>query len=130
MRFIALLITFATLTACGTTRDVGGGGIHGEVMVLKDAPAMELSMWDGAVLFDMRDFDDFVLGHVEGARRVSLEDLRAGRGLPDDTEVPVIFMGADAFDTTPDIAADIALRAGFEDIQIYQGGWADYQRRR
>ncbi|MHC4839602.1 MAG: rhodanese-like domain-containing protein [Planctomycetota bacterium] len=130
MRFIALITIVAALSACSATRDIGGGGIQGEVTVLKDAPAMELSMWDGAVLFDVRDFDEFVLGHVEGARRASLEDLRAGRGLPDDKEVPVIFMGADAFDTTPDTAADIALRAGYEDIQIYSGGWADYQRRR
>lgn len=130
MRAIALIILLFALAACSTTRDIGGGGVSGEVMVLKDAPAMELSMWDGAVLFDVRDFNEFVIGHVESARRVSLEDLRDGRGLPDDKEAPIIFMGQDAFDSTPDIAADIALRAGYENIQIYQGGWSDYERRR
>lgn len=130
MRAIALTIIFLAMTACSTTRDIGGGGIQGEVMVLKDAPAMELSVWDGAVLFDVREFDAFVLGHVEGARRVSIEDLRDGRGLPADKEAPVIFMGADAFDSSPSIAAGIAQQAGYENIQIYQGGWADYERRR
>ena len=130
MRAIALTIIFLALTACSTTRDIGGGGISGEVMVLKDAPAMELSVWDGAVLFDVREFDAFVLGHVEGARRVSIEDLRDGRGLPTDKEAPIIFMGTDAFDSNPGIAADIALQAGYENIQIYQGGWTDYERRR
>ncbi len=119
---VALLL----LTACsGKVRhDFGGGGrAEADVLVLRDAPAVELSIWEGAILFDLRDYDQWAQGHVQGARHSTLEDLDRGRGLPQDKQAPLLFMGDSPMDKRPEQAADIALKLGHSNVQIFPGGW-------
>lgn len=119
---VALLL----LTACsGKVRhDFGGGGrAEADVLVLRDAPAVELSIWEGAILFDLRDYDQWAQGHVQGARHSNLEDLDRGRGLPQDKQAPLLFMGDSPMDKRPEQAADIALKHGYSNVQIFPGGW-------
>lgn len=119
---VALLL----LTACsGKVRhDFGGGGrAEADVLVLRDAPAVELSIWEGAILFDLRDYDQWAQGHVQGARHSTLEDLDRGRGLPQDKQAPLLFMGDSPMDKRPEQAADIALKLGYSNVQIFPGGW-------
>lgn len=119
---VALLL----LTACSgkVRRDFGGGGrAEADVLVLRDAPAVELSIWEGAILFDLRDYDQWAQGHVQGARHSTLEDLDRGRGLPQDKQAPLLFMGDSPMDKRPEQAADIALKLGYSNVQIFPGGW-------
>jgi len=126
-RFAAFVaITLLLLTACsGKVRhDFGGGGrAEADVLVLRDAPAVELSIWEGAILFDLRDYDQWAQGHVQGARHSTLEDLDRGRGLPQDKQAPLLFMGDSPMDKRPEQAADIALKLGYSNVQIFPGGW-------
>ncbi|MCB9933522.1 MAG: rhodanese-like domain-containing protein [Planctomycetes bacterium] len=121
----ALLALLLALAACsGKVRhDFGGGGSDAEVLILRDSPAVELSIWEGAIVFDLREYDQWAQGHVQGARHSSLEDLDRGRGLPQDREAPLLFMGEGPMDTRPEQAADIALKRGHSNVQIFPGGW-------
>lgn len=125
IRFTVSLLVVLSVAACGgkVRHDFGGGGSEADVQILRDPPAVELSIWDGAVVFDLRDYDQWTQGHVSGARHITLEDLERGRGLPDDKEAPVLFMGDGPMDTRPERAADIAIKAGHSDVQLFPGGW-------
>lgn len=92
-------------------------------MILRDRPAVELSIWEGAIVYDLRGYDAWAQGHIPGARRVTVGDLRDGRGLPDDREAPVLFMGEGVLDRRPDDAAHAALELGYTNVQLFPGGW-------
>ncbi|MCA8914136.1 MAG: rhodanese-like domain-containing protein [Planctomycetes bacterium] len=125
IRFIACLLVVISFAACsGKVRhDFGGGGSDADVQILRDCPAVELSIWDGAVVFDLRDYDQWTQGHISGARQITLQDLERGRGLPDDKDAPVLFMADGPMDTRAEQAADIALKRGHNDVQLFPGGW-------
>lgn len=125
LRLTLLLAMLLALGACSgkIRRDFSAGGVEADVMILRDPPAVELSIWEGAIVYDLRDYDSWAQGHIPGARRVTVEDLRKGRGLPGDTEVPVLFMGDGPMDTRPETAARIALDKGYTDVQLFPGGW-------
>lgn len=113
------------LAACGgrVRRDFSAGGVETDVMILQDRPAVELSIWEGAIVYDLRDYEAWAQGHIPGARRVTIEDLRKGRGLPDDREAPVLFMGEGLLDNRPELAAQTVLEQGYTDVQLFPGGW-------
>lgn len=128
-RSVILIACLAALLAgcSGRVRqDFGGGGSDAPVMILRDRPAVELSIWEGAVVFDLRGYDEWSQGHVPGARRVTVEDLERGRALPEDLDAPVLFMGEGLLDTRPEQAADIALARGHSNVQVYPGGWRQW----
>jgi len=129
-RWLLLLVipVLALVSACsGNTRtDFGGGGSDTPVLILRDRPAVELSIWEGAVVFDLRSYEAWSQGHIPGARRVTIEDLERGRGLPEDKQAPVLFMGEGPLDARPEQAADIALRSGHDNVQIFPGGWRQW----
>ncbi|MCG3184046.1 MAG: hypothetical protein ICCCNLDF_02158 [Planctomycetes bacterium] len=122
--FVAITLLLLLSACSGKVRhDFGGGGAEADVLVLRDAPAVELSIWEGAILFDLRDYDQWAQGHVQGARHSNLEDLDRGRGLPQDKQAPLLFMGDSPMDKRPEQAADIALKHGYSNVQIFPGGW-------
>lgn len=126
IRFIVCLTAVLAIAACsGKVRNDfgGGGGSEAQVQIVRDCPGVELSIWDGAILFDLRDYDQWTQGHITGARITSLEDLERGRGLPEDKNAPVLFMGEGPLDTRPERAAEIAVKLGYSDVQLFPGGW-------
>lgn len=116
------------LAACGgkVRQDFGGGGSDAPVMILRDPPAVELSIWEGAIVYDLRSYEQWTQGHISGARRVSIEDLKNGRALPEDLTAPLLFMGEGPLDLSPEQAADIALARGYSNVQIFPGGWRQW----
>lgn len=132
-RAVLILLCLATLALCACggryRRDFGGGegvsraSAEARVMVLDDVGSVEISIWEGAITFDLRDYQDWVQGHIPGARLVKLEDLHQGRALPDDKDAPLLFMGDNALDQRPEQAASIALERGFTNVQYFRGGW-------
>ena len=135
IRVTTLLVLAFAIGACGSNirrdfgadqTELGGGGTGAQAMILRDRPAVELSIWEGAVVFDLRDYSEWAQGHVTGARLTSVEDIQRGRGLPNDKEAPVLFMGDGPMDSRPEMAAYEAIARGHTDVQIYPGGWRDW----
>lgn len=135
IRVTIMLLLSCALVACGSNvrRDfgddqtaLGGGAANAEAMILRDRPAVELSIWEGAVVFDLRDYSDWAQGHINGARMTSVEDIKRGRGLPEDKNAPVLFMGEGPMDMRPEMAAYEAIERGHTNVQIYPGGWRDW----
>ncbi len=124
-RLALLIAVLFTLAACSSKirRDFSAGGVESDVIILQDPPAVELSVWEGAIVYDLRDYDAWAQGHIPGARRVTVADLKEGRGLPDDKAAPVLFMGDGPLDRRPEIAAQSTLELGYTDVQIFPGGW-------
>lgn len=122
-RLLPLLLLFLAACSQGQRLDFGGGGTDAQVQMLQDRPSVELSLWEGAIPFDLRDYNDWVQGHIPGARTATLEDLRKGRGLPEDKNAPLLFLGDGPLDTRPEQAAEIALGLGFTNVQLFPGGW-------
>lgn len=127
IRYLLLVALLLALTACGgkIRRDFGGGGgnVDSTVMILQDRPAVELSIWEGAVVFDLRDYDAWSQGHITGARHVDVDDLRQGRALPHDLDAPVLFMADGPLDNRAELAADAAIKRGHTSVQLFPGGW-------
>ncbi|MBX3474953.1 MAG: rhodanese-like domain-containing protein [Planctomycetes bacterium] len=127
---IVLALVCLLLAACGGRfrRDFGGGeGVSrpadAKVLILDDVPSVELSIWEGAVTFDLRDYASWAQGHIPGARRLTLEELGHGLGLPDDKDAPILFMGEGPLDQRPEQAATTALERGHRNVQYFRGGW-------
>lgn len=126
IRLLILLLLVFALAACGSRvrRDFGGGGSgDASVMILRDAKAVELSLWEGAIVFDLRDYEAWIQGHIQGARLSSVQDIRDGRDLPQDLDAPVLFMGDGPQDIRPELAAEAALEKGYTNVQLFPGGW-------
>jgi len=131
LSLISILMLALCLMACSNRyrRDFGGGeavlpsGQPATALVLQDVASVELSLWDGAIPFDMRDYTAWAQGHIAGARRLTLEDLELERGLPQDKASPILFMGDGPLDQRPERAAEIALEKGHRNVQIFPGGW-------
>jgi rhodanese-related sulfurtransferase len=128
VRLGLLVVLLVTLSACGgkVRHDFGGGGSDAAVMILRDPPAVQLSIWEGAIVYDLRDYEQWSQGHIQGARRATIEDLERGRALPDDMQAPLLFMGEGPLDTRPEQAADIALKRGYGNVQVFPGGWRQW----
>ncbi|MBZ0135271.1 MAG: rhodanese-like domain-containing protein [Planctomycetes bacterium] len=128
VRITLLMVLAFALGACGSNirRDFGGGGSDAAAMILRDRPAVEISIWEGAVVFDLRDYTAWAQGHIPGARLTTVQDLRDGRGLPEDKEAPVLFMGEGPTDSRPEMAAYEAMERGYTNVQVYPGGWRNW----
>jgi len=127
---VVLALLALAVTACSNRyrRDFGGGeparpapGV--QAVVLNDVASVEMSLADGAIPFDLRSYGQWVQGHVPGARLISLEDVRSGRGLPDDRAVPLLFMGEGPLDLNPERAAQAAIDRGYFSVHLFPGGW-------
>lgn len=126
IRYMLIIAVLLGLTACGgkIRRDFGGGGkSEAQLLILQDRPAVELSIWEGAIVFDLRDYDAWSQGHIPGARHVDVADLKAGRALPEDLDAPVLFMADGPLDSRAELAADAAIKRGYTDVQLFPGGW-------
>lgn len=132
MRLHVLLMGLLVLALCACSnryrKDFGGGEAarpnpNVQAFVLNDVASVEMSLAEGAIPFDLRDYEAWVQGHVPGARLISLDDLRDERGLPQDRKVPVLFMGDNPLDSRPERAARMALDRGYENVQLFPGGW-------
>jgi rhodanese-related sulfurtransferase len=124
-RALLLVMMCALLVACGSNirRDWGGGGSNADVAILPDVPAVERAVWEGTVVYDLRHYDAWAQGHIPGARRLELDDLRRGRALPPDRHVPILFMGEGPLDLKPELAAEYAIEQGYSNVQLFPGGW-------
>lgn len=126
----ALAILALALCACSNRyrRDFGGGEAvrpaeNVRSVVLNDVAAVDAALAEGAIPFDLRDYNAWVQGHVPGARVLSVDDLADGRGLPQDRKAPVLFMGDGPMDKRPEQAAQIAVERGYESVYLFPGGW-------
>jgi rhodanese-related sulfurtransferase len=125
VRTIILSVMCLLLLACGNNirRDWGGGGSESDAVILEDVAAVEHAIWRGSVVYDLRHYDAWAQGHIPGARRLELDDLRRGRALPSDRNVPILFMGEGPLDLQPELAAEYAIDQGYSNVQIFPGGW-------
>lgn len=125
MRKLVPIVLLLLLAACGSRRggDVGGGGAISHVRVLARALDAQRELNTGAVAFDLRDYNHWAQGHLPGARSLTLDDLRAGRGLPDDLNAPLLFYGEGAMDSRAEDAAELAASRGYQRVLYFPGGW-------
>ena len=126
MRKYLPILLISLLAACGGSRregDFGGGGKITKVEVLSRALDAQRELNQGAIAFDLRDYNEWAQGHMPGARSVTLDDLKLGRGLPDDKDAPVMFYGEGALDQRAEDAAEIAISAGYRRVLYFPGGW-------
>lgn len=130
-RAIAMILVLVTLAGCGgkVRHDWGGGGNTAQVQVLNDRGAVELAVWDGAIVYDLRDYEEWMQGHITGARRVTLDDISRERALPADLDAPILFTGEGPLDTRPERAAELAIERGYTNVMLFPGGWREYTGR-
>jgi rhodanese-related sulfurtransferase len=126
LSLIVVLACVAAACSSNVRREYGGGGTGQQVMLLNDRPAVEISIWEGGQVFDLRDYDAWAQGHIPGAVRATVEDIARGRHLPVNRKTPLVFMGDGPLDTRPERAAQSALERGFSNVQLYAGGWRDW----
>ena len=85
--------------------------------------ATQLMNRSDALVIDLRSTDEFVKGHVLGARNVPLADLERRAGDLDKNKArPVIVYGADASRTGA--AIPMLRQAGFSDVRNLSGGYS------
>lgn len=125
MRRYLPLLTVLLLAACSSNvrRDWGGGGSDAPVEILRDPGAVRAAIWEGSIVYDLRDYNDWMQGHIPGARRITLDDIERDLALPTDLDAPLLFTGDGPLDTTPDRAAEMAIERGHTRVQIFSGGW-------
>ena len=84
--------------------------------------ATQLMNRSDALVIDLRSTDEFVKGHVLGARNVPLGDLeRRAPELDKNKAKPVIVYGADPNRAAP--ALPLLRKAGFSDVRNLAGGY-------
>lgn len=122
-----MALLMLALAGCGNRVrhdwDWGGGGSDAPVEILNDRGAVELAVWEGAILYDLRDYADWAQGSISGARRITLDDIERGKALPDDRGAPLLFMGDGPLDLRPERAAEMALGRGYTNVKLFPGGW-------
>ncbi len=121
-----LLMMCVVLLLAGCARNVRqgwGGGSDAEVELLHDPGAVKLAMWEGAIVYDLRDYTAWMQGHIPGARRITLDDIVRESALPPDRDVPILFTGDGPLDTRPERAAEMAIERGYSNVQLFPGGW-------
>ncbi|MCC7508736.1 MAG: rhodanese-like domain-containing protein [Planctomycetes bacterium] len=127
-RAIAIIFLLLLVAGCGgkVRQDWGGGGTDAQVVILNDRGAVELAIWEGAIVYDLRDYDAWAQGHITGARRITLDDITREKALPNDRNAPVLFTGEGPLDTRPERAAELALERGYTRVMLFPGGWRAY----
>jgi rhodanese-related sulfurtransferase len=87
----------------------------------------------GAALFvDSRPRDEYALGHVPGAKSLPLQEaaenpaLAAPAGLGVAADRPLVVYCNEGDCQTSILLTKILKQAGFADIKIFQGGWAEW----
>lgn len=75
-------------------------------------------------VLEKQDYDD---AHIKGSIHVSMADLDAFlKKIEHNKEVPIIFYCTNYYCTSSDLAAQKAIRKGFEQVFIYKGGIAEW----
>lgn len=80
---------------------------------------------EGALLLDVREPDEWVAGHIAGARLYPLPRLASDPQIDEALSRPIVAyckVGARA-----ERAAEILEACGYENVAIMQGGYADWQ---
>ncbi len=124
-----LMLCALGVLGCSNTHRVGyraGGEANAPAKVLESKRALEDAMHEGALVFDVRDYDDWANAHIDGARTASVADIAHGRALPDNRDAPLVFMGDGPLDLRPESAARIAAEKGYTRVSLYVGGWAQW----
>jgi rhodanese-related sulfurtransferase len=80
-------------------------------------------MHEGAIVYDLRDYAEWIQGHIPGARRIALDDIEREQALPHDRGAPIAFTGDGPLDQRPELAAEMAIKRGHTNVQIFPGGW-------
>ncbi|GIK52811.1 MAG: rhodanese-like domain-containing protein [Planctomycetaceae bacterium] len=130
MKRLVLILMALTLAACGGVRratDLGGGGGHSVVGLLSSREQAHAAMGEGALAFDLRSPSDWSRGRLPGARNIALDELRAGRGLPDDLDALILFYGTGPLDRTAEDAAELAASRGYRRVLYFTGGFEAWQ---
>ena len=114
---VLLFLVVALVAACGSSST--GSGLPKEVDV---ARAAELQA-AGAFVLDVREPDEWVAGHIDGATLIPLGEL-AGRTaeVPADREVVVVCRSGNRSAQ----GRDILLDAGFDAVTSMAGGMNDW----
>ncbi len=116
---VLLLALVALVAACGSTSSTAAGGLPPEVDVAT-AASMQA---DGAFVLDVREPDEWVAGHIEGATLIPLGELASRTGeVPADMEVVVVCRSGNRSAQ----GRDILLDAGYSDVTSMAGGMNDW----
>ena len=122
-----ILATLALLALSSCSARVrhgyGGGGVPMEVQIVHSVAEAAAAVEAGAIVCDLRVYDEWAQGHLPRARLVAIPDLEQGRGLPEDLETVILYYGDGPLDTRPEQAAEIAAELGYTRIMLFPGGW-------
>jgi rhodanese-related sulfurtransferase len=104
---------------------------HVQVRLVGLREAEDLYGSSGAVFIDARTADEFKAGHIPGARSLPVESARAGLpeailALPRAGTLCVYCEGGDCLSSLA--LAEVLSRAGFTDVRVMTGGWAEWRR--
>lgn len=87
--------------------------------ITKDELASMLTT-GGVAIFDARTAEQFEAGHVDGA--VLFEKA----SLPENKETPLVFYCGGLKCPAASKAAKLALEAGYRNVHVFRGGWAEW----
>ncbi len=92
------------------------------------SPGDPMTVSAGAVFIDVRERDEWDMGHIEGARHLPLSALLANPALftpPDEGCCAIIYCQKGGRSRK---AAEMLLQAGFSGIYNLKGGYEDWRR--
>jgi rhodanese-related sulfurtransferase len=91
-------------------------------------PGEHMAISGGAVFIDVREREEWDMGHIEGARHLPLSALLANLGLftpPDEGRCAIIYCQKGGRSRR---AAEMLLQAGFMNIYNLKGGYEGWRR--
>lgn len=77
-------------------------------------------------LINVLDQEEFLDAHIDQSIHVPFEEVPSFLNSIEDKNTPLIFYCANYFCTSSDEAALIAIKRGFNDVSVYQGGIAEW----
>jgi rhodanese-related sulfurtransferase len=77
-------------------------------------------------LINVLDQEEFLDAHIDQSVHVPFEEVASFLNSIEDKKIPLIFYCANYFCTSSDEAALLAIKKGFTDVSVYQGGIAEW----